>query len=229
MYLCHEADKTGFSDFLKVFIGFPWEAYFHTLRGRRGNLILVQNGAGLWFMAKKPAFTENHISILDLLRESRVPPLKQLLSTSLPKHPEMLRWISSLPQLIATFSFILMGWNGASCCKMSGMARRNSVQQCASPSSFGKKASEVGSPRLHVTQRLQAEGGSPRRWPVCKTGALTAYQATSTSTVAGNAFQAMEVGSKGKGSACVKLRIFLCYAKPWCQDAHSWAKILLHQ
>lgn len=112
-------------------------------------------------MAKNPAFTEKHISILDLLRESRVPPLKQLLSTSLPKQPEMLWRISSLPQLIATFSFISMGGNCASCCEMSGMARRNSVQQCASPSSFGKKASDVGIPRLRVTQRLQAGGAAP--------------------------------------------------------------------
>lgn len=33
---------------------------------------------------KKSAFTEKQISILDLLCESRVPPLKQLLFTSLP-------------------------------------------------------------------------------------------------------------------------------------------------
>lgn len=55
---------------------------------------------------------------------------------------------------------------------------------------------------------------SPRWWPVHKASALTAYRATSTSTVAGNAFRAVEVGSKGKGSACAKLGSFfmLCEA-----------------
>lgn len=174
---------------------------------------------------KKSAFTEKQVSILDLLRESRVPPLKQLLSASLPWQPATLGRIRSLPQLVATFSFILMGGNGASCCVTSRMARRKSARQCASPSSFGRKAREGGSPWLHDTQRPRAGGGSPRRWRVHKAGASTAYQVTSTSTAVGNAFQAVEVGSEGKGSACVKLGSFLHYAKPWCQDAQSWAKI----
>lgn len=68
-------------------------------------------------------------------------------------------------------------------------------------------------------------GGSPRWWQVHKAGALTASHVTSISTAVGGAFRAVEVGSEGKGSACVKLGSFIRYAKPWCQDAQSRAKI----
>lgn len=86
-------------------------------------------------------------------------PLKQLLFTSLPWQPAMLWRIRSLSQLIATFSFVLMGGNGASCCITSRMARRKSARQCASPSSFGRKASEGGSPWLLGAREVAAPGG----------------------------------------------------------------------
>lgn len=58
---------------------------------------------------------------------------------------------------------------------------------------------------------------------------MAAHQVSSTSTAAGSAFQVVDLGSEGKGNASVKLGSFLHYAKPWCQDAQCWAKMLFHQ
>lgn len=155
---------------------------------------------------KTPAFVEKQIAILYLLCWSKVLPLKQLLSTSLPWQPATLRRIRSSPQLTATFSFILMGGNSASGRITSRMAGRKSARQRASPSSFEGKASERRSPWLRGTRRARAGGGSPRWWQVHK--AWQHHQVTSASTAADSVFWAMELGSKGKSSASAKLGSF---------------------
>lgn len=82
-------------------------------------------------------------------------------------------------------------------------------------------------PQLRGAQRPQAGGGSPRQWQVHKAGALTAYQVTPTSAAAGSAYWDVEIGSEGKGTACVMLWRFYATRSP--KDAQSQAKILLCQ
>lgn len=112
-----------------------------------------------------------------------------------------------------------MEGDGASCCKVSRTARKKSAQQCASLSSFGRKANERTS---HVCAGL-------RRW---QPQAVTSSPSRSLGSISGNycCWQSFPGhGSKGKGSACVKPESFLHHVKPWCQDAQSWTKILFCQ
>lgn len=81
--------------------------------------------------------------------------------------------------------------------------------------------------RGHVMSAQGSGGGSLRQWRVLQAGALAVCQGSSTA--AGRASQAMEAGSKGKGSARVKPGSFLHHVRPWCQDAQSWTKILFCQ
>lgn len=110
-----------------------------------------------------------------------------------------LQRIRSLPELIATFRFVLMEGDGASYCRVSRTARRKSAQQRASLSSFGRKASERPSPLCAGLRRWQPQ-------------AVTSSQSRCLGSVSGN-LQCCWQSFPGCGSRQQGERQCLCSAR----------------
>lgn len=204
MYLCHEADKISFSDFLNVFIRFPQE-HISIHWGAEEAIpyrCKVGQGFGLWEKKKiwllwkvdiylwvKSPFSE--ADALHLCPDSSHYGESGHCQSSLWPSGSF-KWKEILPLATRCLE------------QLQGNLHSNIPPY---PLLEGKQV------RAQVMSAQGSGGGSLRQWQVLKAGALAVYQ--ETSTTAGRAFQAMQIVSKGEGSACVKPWSFftLCEAR----------------